>query len=196
MLLLDSGVDWIGGIPNHWKCVPLKWFISISSGDFILGDKISEEKSNDQTVPVIGGNGVMGFANSSNTSENEIIIGRVGALCGNVHIFRESTWVTDNALKVKIGTQFTQDYLTSTLSSLNLNKLANKNAQPLITGSMIKSQKIPLPPNDEQRKIQNYIEMLANEFEIAKKFINIEIAKLTELKASFIFNTVTGKIKV
>lgn len=140
----DSGVEWLGEIPAHWDVLPLRWHLKIASGEFRGGDLIRTERSKEYAYPVIGGNGVMGYTNSLNSNINTIVIGRVGALCGNVHLTKESSWITDNALRLSNIKRFRKDYFALQLRTMNLNKLSKANAQPLITGGVVKAQKSSL----------------------------------------------------
>ena len=49
------------------------------------------------TVPVYGGNGILGYANAGNSKEC-VIIGRVGAYCGSVYFEKNDCWISDNAI--------------------------------------------------------------------------------------------------
>lgn len=92
--LKDSGIEWIGEIPEHWSVVKIKYLAKIKSGDSISSNEIMQEG----IYEVYGGNGLMGFCNKKNVDGVNIIIGRVGALCGNVRLISESKFITDNAL--------------------------------------------------------------------------------------------------
>ncbi|MEP1523011.1 restriction endonuclease subunit S [Ascidiaceihabitans sp.] len=192
-----SGVDWIGEIPAHWDCAPLKWHLRVSSGEFLDGSKMVAEFDEAKPVPVVGGNGIMGYTSAPSTTEQEtLVIGRVGALCGNVHLFTRPIWVTDNAILVAYSQCLFGAYLASTLDALDLNRLANKNAQPLITGTMIKAQSIPIPPFDEQSKINGFIAQTSADIALAIASERKTITTLNEFKQTLIANSVTGKIKI
>ena len=139
----DSGVEWIGEIPIDWHLVKLKFLMEIKSGKSIGAELLSEEFS----IPVLGGNGILGRADQYNSDGKDIIIGRVGAHCGNVHLMDGQKWITDNALLIK--SKINEEYLTYWLKSLKLNRLANTNAQPLLTGSLIKDQFISIPKDSQ-----------------------------------------------
>jgi len=64
--LKPSGVEWLGDIPEHWEVLPLRWCISIGSGYFIETERVCSEATQDQPYPVIGGNGLMGYAGTFN----------------------------------------------------------------------------------------------------------------------------------
>ncbi len=192
----DSGVEWIGDIPEHWGVVPLRWYVRIRSGDFLDSALIDSEPYDPRVVPVVGGNGVTGYAENSNFSGQTFVIGRVGALCGNVHLFDGLVWVTDNALVLSHRENFLSKYLADTLRALNLNKLANRSAQPVITGSMVKRQFVPMPTTDEQADIMNFCDRMRDESSSVISNAEKQIQLLTEYKQTLIANAVTGKIRV
>lgn len=103
---------------------------------------------------VYGGNGVSGYHNKFNFKESKIIIGRVGAHCGNVHLTDSNSWITDNALYIdQYYKEIDKGYLVYCLKDANLNHYASQSGQPLISGGRIKDVKIPLPPLPTQKKI-------------------------------------------
>jgi type I restriction enzyme S subunit len=194
--LKPSGVEWLGEVPEHWEVVPLRWYISIKSGDFIETERVRNEATHDQPYPVIGGNGVMGYAGTYNSQDTTIVIGRVGALCGNVHLVNVTAWITDNALRVSSIKGFDPDYLATQLRAMNLNRLANANAQPLVTGSMIKSQHVMKPSIEEQKVLVTRLHVLTEPVESALIKAQHEIALLREYRTRLIADVVTGKLDV
>ncbi len=114
----DSGVEWIGEIPEGWEVKPLRWYSNCFSGDGIATENISSEFDDEKTVPVIGGNGVMGYTIHQNIDHPVLAVGRVGALCGNVHIVCPPAWITDNALVLDASSvSYDIRYLSSILIS-------------------------------------------------------------------------------
>lgn len=191
--LKPSGQEWLGEIPVHWDVLPLRWFINIGSGEFLSNELICNEKTEEMPTPVVGGNGVLGYAGEANT-EDALVIGRVGALCGNVHFFHGPLWVTDNALLVQIASRFDPRYLREVLHLMKLNTLANQSAQPLITGEMVKSQKVPAPPIQEQEDI---LRILNNGSGVYKRLfdeLSVSARLLKDRRAALITAAVTGQI--
>jgi len=154
----DSGVEWLGEVPEGWGVVPLKWYSSCKSGDSITSTNTEQQIDELNTVPAIGGNGVMGFTSKSNIETPILVVGRVGALCGNVHHIKPPAWISDNALILSISASFSLRYLCLTLFSRNLNDIASKTAQPLITGTQVTEQRIPFPPIQEQTTIAAFLD--------------------------------------
>lgn len=190
--LKDSGIEWIGEIPEHWSVVKIKYLAKIKSGDSISSNEIMQEG----IYEVYGGNGLMGFCNKKNVDGVNIIIGRVGALCGNVRLISESKFITDNALILNCFDNALYSYMYIMLKAANLNNLNTSNAQPLITGSKVLNVSLPIPPLSEQQSIADYLDQKCSEIDELISIKQQKIEKLKDYKKSFIFECVTGKRKV
>ncbi|MEI7835677.1 MAG: restriction endonuclease subunit S [Planctomycetota bacterium] len=194
--LKPSGIDWLGDVPKHWDVAPLRWYVRIGSGEFLSGDLIRSEISCTHPHPVVGGNGVMGYTSAWNTDGTSLVIGRVGALCGNVHIIEGQSWITDNALRLARVRRFRLDYLALQLAAMNLNRLANASAQPLITGAMVKSQAAVLPPESEQVKIVEFVREATVALQTERNRAGREVALIREYRTRLVADVVTGKLDV
>jgi type I restriction enzyme S subunit len=192
----DSGVEWLGEIPAHWEVKPLRWAISVRSGEALSSTEFELTREEGREVPVIGGNGVMGYSDRGNTSAACIAIGRVGALCGNVHPIEPPAWVTDNALLVADIIGFDRQYLALFLRVLDLNRWASQNAQPLITGGFVKEQQACSPPVAEQRAIAAFLDRETARIDALVAKVRDAIEHLKELRTALISAAVTGKIDV
>lgn len=190
--LKDSGIEWIGEIPEHWSVVKIKYLAKIKSGDSISSNEIMQEG----IYEVYGGNGLMGFCNKKNVDGVNIIIGRVGALCGNVRLISESKFITDNALISNCFDNALYSYMYIMLKAANLNNLNTSNAQPLITGSKVLNVSLPIPPLSEQQSIADYLDQKCSEIDELISIKQQKIEKLKDYKKSLIFECVTGKRKV
>ena len=143
-------------IPDSWKDTSLRYVISISSGD-----NLTEKEKREGNIPVYGGNGINGYHNISNINRISIIIGRVGAQCGCIHITPEKAWVTDNAFVTSFNESMINFYwLYYLLNSLSLRNYARETAQPVLSGKRIYPLIIGLPPLKEQEEIVNKVETL------------------------------------
>jgi len=192
-----SGIEWLGDIPKHWDVMALKWRSRCRSGDAIATDDVNPELTPERGVPVIGGNGVMGYCDSSNCEHPVLVIGRVGALCGNVHFIKPPAWITDNALVMCTdAATFSQKYLAAVLRTRNLNELADKTAQPLITGTRIRNERIPVPALPEQAAIAAYLAAETTKLDTLATKIEEAVERLREFRAALITAAVTGKIDV
>ena len=189
-----SGIDWLGDIPAHWEIVPLRWYLRTTSGEGLRNVDIADERTETNYAPVIGGNGTMGFTDATNSEKAILVIGRVGAHCGNVHPIDEPSWITDNALRVYDVRSFDRDYLLFTLRTRDLNTLASRNAQPLMTGETVRAQCLPCPPTSEQQAIGKELEQSLGDLEDNTARVNQSIRLLSEYRSAIISAAVTGQL--
>jgi type I restriction enzyme S subunit len=188
--LKPSGIDWIGDVPSHWRKIKLRYEIEIQSGEFVSNTEL--ETGGD--FPVFGGNGIMGYVSKFNIESERLIIGRVGAKCGNVHYVENPAWISDNALIV--ATYHNYKYLFYLLTEMNLNSISSQSAQPLITGTKIKNEYVVLPPINEQKKIAFFLNDFTLKISKEKSIIEQQIEKLKQYRKCLIHECVTGKRKV
>ncbi|MBI1938225.1 MAG: restriction endonuclease subunit S [Ignavibacteriales bacterium] len=186
--------EWLGDIPEHWEVLKLGFLIRTKSGDYISNEFISKENDNEFPYPVVGGNGILAYTSFYNSTNESIIIGRVGAQCGNIHLFNKKCWITDNALIVTYSIRILIEYLKYLLIAMNLNEMANKNAQPLVTGEMIRSKITCLPPLEEQQSIAQFLDYKTEQIDklVEKKEKLLKL--LEEKRIALITNAVTGKL--
>ena len=183
----DSGIEWIGQIPKHWKIKKPKYIGSIRSGDSVTNKKLND----DIGYEVLGGNGNIGFYDKYNVDGTHIIIGRVGALCGNSRITRGKKFISDNALIYTCFEGQAENYINYIFDAFNLNKLNTSNAQPLITGSKVLNIFIPYPYIIEQKIIADFLDSKCSEIDATAEDIQKEISLLEEYKKSVITEAVT-----
>ena len=192
----DSGIEWLGEVPEHWEMGHLRWFISIKSGEGLSNSQFSKETLDEDSYPVIGGNGTMGYSKHFNTTQKAFAIGRVGALCGNVHFLKEKCWITDNALKISKWEGFNDSYFEYMLRAANLNQYANQSAQPLITGEQVKALPVPRLPLEEQKQIAAFLNEETTKIDTLIEKCETAIELLKERRTALISAAVTGKIDV
>ncbi|ELI8805767.1 N-6 DNA methylase [Klebsiella michiganensis] len=110
-------------------------------------------------VPVFGGNGIIGYTNEAKEFGETIVIGKVGALCGNVRYCNGDIWVTNNSMIVKNRKDDVvyMPYLAKLLNAMELRKLSSGTAQQYITVRHIKSLDINLPSIEIQKKIDHLL---------------------------------------
>ena len=141
-------------IRPDWPMVLVSDVVKLSSGEFLSSSMM---KGGD--YPVYGGNGINGTHNEYLFESPTVVIGRVGAYCGAVHLTQPKAWVTDNALYVKeLLKPVDLKFLEQALRSLDLNLYAKVGGQPSISQSTVLERKIALPDLDKQRAIVAEIE--------------------------------------
>lgn len=118
--------------------------------------------------PVYGGNGIMDYADVFN-AENTIVVGRVGAYCGNVYYCSKKCWVSDNAIAVFANDLVDVKYLFYLMSSLDLNHQHIGGAQPLMTQDIIGGFKVFIPSLNIQEKIASFLSSLDDKIELNRR---------------------------
>jgi len=111
-----------------------------------------------------------------------------------VYLVNKKIWISDNALQSR--THHHYDFIYYLIHAMDLNKYANQNAQPLITGGILKVLYAGLPPKEEQIQIADYLQQRTASIDKLIKNIEGQIEKLQELRKIKIYEAVTGKIKV
>ena len=146
--------------------------------------------------PVFGGNGIAGLHNSFNLSGSNVIIGRVGALCGNVRHITENIWLTDNAFKVvDFKFDFDHSFLTYLLNFKNLRSFARQAAQPVISNSSLKDVVLEFPKSlKEQKEIVKKLDALSTETKKLEAIYQQKINDLEELKKSVLQKAFSGEL--
>jgi len=184
-------------VPAHWKLAALRWPAKCCSGDGLSSDAVESLEDESHSVPVIGGNGLMGFSDRGNIEHEVLVVGRVGALCGNVHVTTAPAWITDNALIIDPDLDvFDLNFLGLVLRSRNLNDIASRTAQPLITGTQVSDQRIPAPSLVEQRDIVAYLSHKISQLDTLTAEATRAIELLQERRTALISAAVTGQIDV
>ncbi|HEM3703269.1 TPA: restriction endonuclease subunit S [Streptococcus suis] len=116
--------------------------------DFKNGKAIKQSSGK---IPIYGGNGILGYTDVSNY-ENTIIIGRVGAYCGSVHMEKNSCWVSDNAIAGIVSQEKDLKFFYYLLKSLGLNSKQIGSSQPLITQTMLKNMVVDIELDLQKQK--------------------------------------------
>lgn len=142
----DSGVEWLGTIPVHWDLKKLKYVASLQSGESIT----SEEITDDGPFPVFGGNGLRGYTAKYSHEGHFALIGRQGALCGNINFARGRFWASEHAIVVTNNGTSDTKWLGELLGMMNLNQYSVSAAQPGLSVDALNNLSIPVPSIDEQ----------------------------------------------
>ncbi len=188
----DSGIEWLGKIPEHWEVKKLKYVASMKSGENITSNNIEPQG----TYPVFGGNGKRGYCDSFTHKGEYVLIGRQGALCGNINYANGKFWASEHAVVVKPKTDLNTFWLGELLRAMDLNQYSLASAQPGLSVDRILYLQVPVPPVTEQDHISQY---LNDKFLKMDKLSNLNIKaieKLREYRTALISAAVTGKVRV
>lgn len=188
----DSGVEWLGEVPEHWRVVKLSYFLKLLSGDGITSNQIEPEGN----YPVMGGNGFRGYTSTYNCDGEYALIGRQGALCGNINVAKGKFFASEHAVVVYPYINLDLTFLSEFLRFMNLGQYSVSAAQPGISVERINGLKIAFPPQEEQVRIGEFIQENVQRFEALSAKSQTMIEALKERKTALISAAVTGKIDV
>lgn len=186
-----SQCSWLAGehVPSNWSELRLSYFLKLQSGDTITSDDIEPEGS----YPVYGGGAQRGFTDSYTNDGKYVLIGRQGALCGNVRLVSGKFFASEHAVVVYPLVELDTDWLLSMLEIMDLGQYSQSSAQPGISVDTISKLKILLPPVEEQREIGKLIREESEKVSALLSKVKSAIQLLNDRKQSLIANSVLGK---
>ena len=186
----DSGIEWIGRMPAHWTAPALKHLCTMQAGKNLISEQISTSGE----YPVYGGNGQRGYYSDYNANGNFLLVGRQGALCGNVHYVSGKFWATEHAVVTTPSKITNIRYLYYLLIAMDLNQYAsNSAAQPGLSVGNILTVKTLLPPIGEQVRISEFLDNGCPKIDEVITEKQSLIDDLESYKKSLIYEVVTGK---
>ena len=163
---------------EEWKTYRLSDLTVMKNG--------KKRPSTNGQYPVYGGNGIMDYSNQYN-ADNTIIVGRVGAYCGNVYYYPDKCWISDNAIAIAPNSLIDIDYLFYLMSTLNLHHQHIGGAQPLMTQDIIGGFEVRIPERSIQKKIVSILLSLDNKIELNKR-INDNLEQQAQAWLNGLFN--------
>lgn len=175
----------LGVIPKEWEIKRLGDICSyFKSGECITSKDISKKGE----YPVYGGNGLRGYTNKKYTHDGAyILIGRQGALCGNINYVIGKCYISEHAIAVQ--TQNNLLWLRYKLDFWNLNRYSESSAQPGLSVEKLTRYKLALPPLEEQRKIAEVLSVWDKAIEKQMQLVE----KLELRKKGLMQQLLTGK---
>lgn len=163
----------IGMIPNDWEIKKLGDICPLfKSGQNITSKDISTEGK----YPVFGGNGLRGYTNKFTHDGQYILIGRQGALCGNINIVKGKCYISEHAIAVNTNQNFS--WLRYKLEYWNLNRFSESSAQPGLSVNKLIKYKLSVPTLTEQQRIADILSLWDKAIEKQSQLISqLELRK-------------------
>ncbi len=138
------------GFSEDWEKFRLNEICShFQSGKGITAKNIFEVGE----YPVYGGNGLRGYTHEFTHEGQYVLIGRQGALCGNIHIVEGESYISEHAVAVQANSDNDTRWLGYWLHNKNLGRLSESSAQPGLAVNKLVTLKIVAPCGEEQNKI-------------------------------------------
>ena len=168
------------------------------SGKNIKADSVSECGE----YPVYGGNGLRGYTSSYNHEGSYVLIGRQGALCGNVRSVHGKTYITEHAIAVAGNEKSYTNFLHYLFLKMNLGQYSDQSAQPGLAVNKLLKLKVALPIISEQTKIAKLLSLLDERIATQNKIIDklqslikgIRNDVFGNLRKNIGFNAVVGDV--
>jgi type I restriction enzyme, S subunit len=188
----DSGIEWLGRVPAHWEVCAIKRIADLRSGETINGEQIEDSGE----FPVYGGNGLRGYTSRFTHDGSYALIGRQGALCGNVNYARGKFWASEHAVVVTPLGRSETFWLGELLRAMNLNQYSVSAAQPGLAVESIRNLRLPVPSHEEQVAIADFVGRETQKIDSLVNEHHRLIELLKERRQAVISAAVTGKIDV
>lgn len=220
----DSGIEWLGEIPEHWEVKKLKHIKANKPNAFVDGPFGSNLKSehyieNGQVYVIESGFITSGkfeqhkefktiskehfkTIERSSCEGGDVIIAKIGANYGTSGILPKldkPAVVSGNSLKFSLDTEnnnieYFHYYLGFIKSSGTLELIVNATAQPALSLGLLNEVHIPIPKLSEQNDITNKLNSKMGTIDLILDNLELSIKKLKLYRQSLISEAVTGKI--
>ena len=200
--VIDSGIEWIGMIPEHWEIKRYKEFITLQKGKtpkelsyesvglpYLTMDYLRDRDGKSTVYP----ESVEGLLE---ISENEIIVLWDGANAGE--FIKSKAGYLGSTMALLLTKGISKNYLYYFLKSIERDSkyYSNGTTIPHFDSGILLNREYPVPPYSEQQAIANYLDAKCSEIDKAIVNIDKQIDALNRLKRSLINEVVTGKRKV
>ena len=188
----DSGIEWIGQIPEHWETAYLKRFCKVNSGREI---GVELEQGDDNAVPVYGSGGVFKYTDKPQFNGEAVMFGRKGTLGKPIYV-NGSFWAVDTMYYLTFGSTLEARYCFYQLATFNWEPYITQTALPSIVATDIVNTSFAFPPIAEQQAIADYLDEKCANIDSLIQTKQSKIDSLKEYKKSIIYEYVTGKREV
>ena len=174
----------LGIIPMEWEVKRLGDICThFKSGTTITAKEITKHG----LYPVYGGNGLRGYSQTYTHEGDYILIGRQGALCGNINYINGKNYISEHAIAVQTNEDI--QWLRYKLENWNLNRFSESSAQPGLSVEKLVRYKLAVPTHYEQNLISKILQL----WDTAIKKQSELVEKLTLRKRALMQQLLTGK---
>lgn len=180
----DSGIPWLGDVPEHWEVKRLKFLARIQNGaDY------KHVETNDG-YPVIGSGGQFAYANSYLYDGESVLLGRKGTIDKPLYV-NSKFWTVDTMYYTEILKNTYPKYLYYLTLTIDFGKYSTQTALPSMTQTALNNLVFAVPHYKEQTAIAHYLDTKLGEIDalIGKQQTLLE--KLAEQRTAVITHAVT-----
>ena len=177
--------------------IPEGW--AVSSGGEIFkwssGKNLPKDKQTIGEFPVYGGNGIAGAHSDFLSDAPTLVIGRVGANCGNVFATGGKSWITDNAIfATTMPGELNLEYMRLAFQDAGLNSIAGGSGQPFINQQTLNNLTLLIPPKAEQARIVKAIESLQERSSRTRALLAEVKPLIAQLRQSVLRSAFSGRL--
>jgi restriction endonuclease S subunit len=196
----DSGVEWLGKIPDHWEVKKLKYAVKNKTIKSMENSfKIALENIESQTTKYIETKDIVFSEAGINFNKDDVLFGKLRPYLAKVYLAEKNGLCVSEFLVLeakKINNIFLKFLLVSDSFIRHVNSSTYGTKMPRASWDFIGNSLIPIPLKNEQLQIVEYIETQTTKIDKAIELQQNYISKLKEYKATLIDSVVTGKVKI
>lgn len=185
---LLTGKRRLPGFTGKWDTKRLGDFCRMKSGVGITAGNIDDYSE----FPCYGGNGLRGFTNSYTHDGDFVLVGRQGALCGNVLQVSGKFFASEHAIIVTPDANTASKWLARVLIRMKLNQYSESSAQPGLSVAKLLLLEVVVPTLPEQTAIASVLSDMDAELEVLEG----KLEKARQVKQGMMQQLLTGKVRL
>ncbi len=182
----DSGIEWIGDVPEEWKLCLLKDCLAIQNGRDYKDIECTDG------YPVIGSGGTFAYASNYMYDGEVIFMGRKGTIDRPLY-FNGKFWAVDTMFYAIPRKNMVGRYLYYYSLCFPFSKIMTQTALPSMTMTALNFLQLAVPSTAEQRSIATYLDDKCGKIDAIVANLNKQISRYGDLKRSLIDEVITGK---
>ena len=179
---------------ESWEDCCIGDIFDLQAGKNINSKEISSFSTETHCFPCFGGNGIRGYVDRYNREGEHPIIGRQGALCGNVNLASGQFYATEHAVVVSFKRKISVSWAYYYLKFLNLNQYATATAQPGLAVSNIVKVHIQYVPLNEQIEISHILDSVFAKEQQAKEAAEAVLNQIDTMKKAILARAFRGEL--
>lgn len=187
----DSGIEWIGEIPDGWEVVQLKRFAEVHNGREI---DVEVDSTDSSAVGVYGSGGVFKYTNRAQYSGKAVLFGRKGTLGKPLYV-EGQLWAVDTMYFLTYSNRLLEKFSYYQFLAFNWAPYITHTAIPSVVASEIVACYFPIPPLEEQAKIVDYLDNSCASLDTILDKTRSSIEEYKKLKQAVITQAVTKGVR-
>ncbi|NCP81244.1 MAG: hypothetical protein GW826_02895 [Rhodoferax sp.] len=188
MQQLLTGQTRLPGFSSAWEMKQFSEICHMKSGEGITSADIDDHSK----FPCYGGNGLRGYTARYTHAGSYALIGRQGALCGNVQSVNGEFFASEHAIVLTPLNETDIHWLAAILKRMNLNQYSESSAQPGLSVSRLLAFSLDVPPFEEQTAIATIL----SDMDAELAALQTRRDKTHALKQGMMQALLTGRIRL